>query len=123
LFAAKWMYGSWDRLAEISAAIDVIDSVKASYQGTSHKTPDTSNLVWRITYKAKELNLNTSSAARGVNEVVKALVDILSAGEAILKSSGLAIFNENRRDLLKGIQVEEEINDMPPMELSLETPS
>ncbi|KAJ7936329.1 hypothetical protein B0H13DRAFT_1589599, partial [Mycena leptocephala] len=67
LFAAKGMYGSWDRLADISAAIDVIGRVKnniamsldASCNGTSHKTPDTSNLVWRIARKARELKIKS----------------------------------------------------------------
>ncbi|KAJ7724304.1 hypothetical protein DFH07DRAFT_759106 [Mycena maculata] len=127
LFAAKGMYGSWDRLADISAAIDVIDSVKnsvamsldVSYSGRSHKTPDTSNLVWRIAHKARELKLNSSDPARAINVTVKASVDILSAGETVLKSSSLATFNKNRRDLLRGIQVIDEVDDMPPMELSL----
>ncbi|KAJ7495741.1 hypothetical protein B0H11DRAFT_1716612, partial [Mycena galericulata] len=103
LFAAKGMYGNWDRLADISAAIDVIDSVKrsvamsldASYQGTGHKTPDASNLVWRIAHKAKELKLNEYDPTRDINRVVKASVDILSAGKAVLKSASLATFNKN----------------------------
>ncbi|KAJ7448716.1 hypothetical protein FB451DRAFT_1411149 [Mycena latifolia] len=130
LFAAKGMYGNWDRLADISAAIDVIDSVKnsvamsldASYNGSSHKTPDTSNLVWRIAHKAKELNLNGYDPTRNTNSLVKPSVDILSTGEAVLKSSSLATFNKNRKDLLKGIQVDEEADDLPPMALSLVRP-
>ncbi|KAJ7016532.1 hypothetical protein C8F04DRAFT_1342897 [Mycena alexandri] len=116
LFAAKGMYGSWDRLADISAAIDVIDSVKksiamsldASYSGTGHTTPDTSNLVRRIANKARELKLNSFDSTRASNSTVKASVDILSAGEAVLKSASLATFNKNRRALLRGIPVEEE---------------
>jgi hypothetical protein len=53
LFARKGVYGSWDRLANISAAIDVLDSIQtsmtaslgASYSGTNHKDVDTSDLV------------------------------------------------------------------------------
>ncbi|KAJ7506367.1 hypothetical protein B0H11DRAFT_2219709 [Mycena galericulata] len=127
LFTAKGMYGSWERLADISAAIDVIGSVKnsiamtldASYSGKSHTHPDTSNLVWQIAHKARELKLNTYDPTRDVNDVVKASVDILSAGEAVLKSSSIATFNKNRKDLLRGIQVAEETDEMPPMELCL----
>ncbi|KAJ7679964.1 hypothetical protein B0H17DRAFT_907662, partial [Mycena rosella] len=44
LFAARGVYGNWDRLANISAAIDVLDSIQvsmvaslgASYSGTGH---------------------------------------------------------------------------------------
>ncbi|KAJ7150361.1 hypothetical protein C8R46DRAFT_855134, partial [Mycena filopes] len=125
LFAAKGMYGKWDRLADISAAIDVIESVKrnvamsldASYSGTGHKTPDTSNLVWRIAHKARELKLNGVNTARPNNTVVKASIDILTAGEHALKSASLTTFNKNRRDLLKGIQVAEEEDDLPPLGL------
>ncbi|KAJ7777577.1 hypothetical protein DFH07DRAFT_1056413 [Mycena maculata] len=130
LFAAKGIYGGWERLADISAAIDVIDSVKkniamsmdASYSGSSHRTPDTSSLVWRIANKAKELKLNSLDVSRDSTHVGKASIDILSTGEAVLKSASLATFNKNRRALLKGIQVEEEVDDLPPMDLSLEHP-
>ncbi|KAJ7698417.1 hypothetical protein B0H17DRAFT_927554, partial [Mycena rosella] len=126
LFAAKGLYANWERLADISAAIDVIDSVKksiamsldASYSGTGHKTPDTSSLVWRIGGKARELGLNTFDARRENNRVVKASV----GGEAVLKSASLATFNKNRRDLLKGLEVEEERDDMPAVDLSLASP-
>ncbi|KAF8158782.1 hypothetical protein K438DRAFT_1620272, partial [Mycena galopus ATCC 62051] len=130
LFGAKGMYGSWDRLADISAAIDVIGSVKksiaisldASYNGTGHTAKDTSNLVWRIAHKARELNLNGTDLTRDINSVVKASVNIRAAGEAALKSSSLDTFNKNRKELLKGIQVDEEDDEMPPMGLSLEYP-
>ncbi|KAJ7830242.1 hypothetical protein B0H14DRAFT_2593467 [Mycena olivaceomarginata] len=53
LFAAKGVYGGWDRLANISAVIHVLDSIQtsmaaslgASYSGTGHKDVDTSDLV------------------------------------------------------------------------------
>ncbi|KAF8208263.1 hypothetical protein K438DRAFT_1813697 [Mycena galopus ATCC 62051] len=88
LFAAKGLYGSWDRLADISAAIDVIGSVKksiamsldVSYNGTGHTKKDTSNLVWRIAHKAQELNLNGTDLTRDINSVVKASVNIRTAG-------------------------------------------
>ncbi|KAF7333999.1 hypothetical protein MVEN_02304500 [Mycena venus] len=98
-------------------------SLDASYQGTGHKAPDTSNLVWRIAHKVKELKLNAYDPNRDANNVVKVSVDILSAGEAMLKSSSLATFNKNRKELLKGIHVEEEVDEMPPMGLSLIQPT
>ncbi|KAJ7658414.1 hypothetical protein B0H17DRAFT_1145634 [Mycena rosella] len=130
LFAAKGLYANWERLADISAAINVIDSVKksiamsldTSYSGTGHKTPDTSSLVWRIAGKARELGLNTFDARRENNCVVKASVVILSMGEAVLKSASLATFNKNRHDLLKGLEVKEERDDMPAVDLSLASP-
>ncbi|KAF7334004.1 hypothetical protein MVEN_02305400 [Mycena venus] len=72
-------------------------SLDASYQGTGHKAPDTSNLVWRIAHKAKELKLNAYDPNQDANNVVK--------------------------ELLKGIHVEEEVDEMPPMGLSLIQPT
>ncbi|KAJ7740399.1 hypothetical protein B0H16DRAFT_1324510 [Mycena metata] len=126
LFAAKGMYGDWDRLANISAAIDVLTSVKsnvaismdASYAGKSHKAVDTSDLVWRVARKAKELNLNETKA----NRSAKTTTDIFSTGERLLKSSTIATFNKNRRNLLKGIVPEPEEDELPPLDLVLEPP-
>ncbi|KAJ7687389.1 hypothetical protein B0H17DRAFT_939480, partial [Mycena rosella] len=129
LFAAKGLYANWERLADISAAITVIDSVKksiamsldASYSGTGHKTPDTSSLVWRIAGKARELGLNTFDARGENNHVVKASVAFYP-WEAVLKSASLATFNKNHRNLLKGLEVEEERDDMSAVDLSLASP-
>ncbi|KAJ7648482.1 hypothetical protein B0H17DRAFT_958944, partial [Mycena rosella] len=120
------MYGDWDRLANISAAIDVLTSVKsniaismdASYAGKSHKAVDTSDLVWRVARKAKELNLNETKA----NRSAKTTTDIFSTGERLLKSSTIATFNKNRRNLLKGIVPEPEEDELPPLDLALEPP-
>ncbi|KAJ7697337.1 hypothetical protein B0H17DRAFT_870215, partial [Mycena rosella] len=114
LFAARGMYGDWDRLANISAAIDVLTSVKsnvaismdASYAGKSHKAVDTSDLVWRT--KA--------------NRSAKTTTDIFSTGERLLKSSTIAMFNKNRRSLLKGIVPEPEEDELPLLDLALEPP-
>ncbi|KAJ7848020.1 hypothetical protein B0H14DRAFT_3453381 [Mycena olivaceomarginata] len=108
LFTSKGVYGDWDRLANISAAIDILDSIKtsmaaslgASYNGTGHKDVDTSDLVGR----------------EG-----KATPDLLAVGEAVLKSSTLSTFNKKRRELLKGIVLgtEEDIDDIPTIDITL----
>ncbi|KAF7328239.1 hypothetical protein MVEN_02563800 [Mycena venus] len=123
LFTARGVYGSWDRLANISAAIDVLDSIQvsmaaslgASYSGTGHKDVDTSDLVWRVARKARELNLNTPQ----VNREGKATPDLLVVGEAALKSSTLSTFNKKRRELLKGIieVTEEDVDEIPAMDI------
>ncbi|KAJ6536232.1 hypothetical protein B0H19DRAFT_383293 [Mycena capillaripes] len=125
LFAAKGVYGGWDRLANISAAIDVLDSIKtsiaaslgASYNGTGHKDVDTSDLVWRVARKACELNLNIPQVGREG----KATPDLLVVGEAFLKSSTLATFNKKRRELFNGIisTSEEDVDDIPAMDIVL----
>ncbi|KAF7324360.1 hypothetical protein MSAN_02522500 [Mycena sanguinolenta] len=123
LFAAKGVYGSWDRLANISAAIDVLGSVKtnmaasmgASYNGIGHKDVDTSDLVWRVASKARELKLNVAQK----NREGKPTPDLLVVGETVLKSSTLSTFNKKRRELLKGIisVTEEDTDDIPTLDI------
>ncbi|KAJ7443987.1 hypothetical protein FB451DRAFT_1189776 [Mycena latifolia] len=123
LFAARGVYGNSDRLANISAAIDVLDSIQvsmaaslgASYSGTGHKDVDTSDLVWRVAHKSRELGLNKARAGREG----KATPDLLVLGEAALKSSTLTTFNKKRRELLKGIVevTEEDADELPPMDI------
>jgi hypothetical protein len=125
LFARKGVYGSWDRLANISAAIDVLDSIQtsmaaslgASYSGTGHKDVDTSDLVWRVARKASELSLNRLQADRHG----KPTPDLLVTGEAALKSSSLATFNKKRRELLKGIieVTEDNADDIAAMDIAV----
>ncbi|KAK7016044.1 hypothetical protein R3P38DRAFT_2542966, partial [Favolaschia claudopus] len=129
LFAAKGNYADWSRLANISAAIDVLSSMKinigrslgACYKGTSHKDVDTSSLVWRVARKAKDLELNTTQPNRSVT----ATPDLLLVGEAAIKSSTLAKFNKKRRELLKGIvdsetgEDEEDRDELPEMDIGV----
>ncbi|KAF7343538.1 hypothetical protein MSAN_01974300 [Mycena sanguinolenta] len=126
LFASKGVYGRWDRLANISAAIDVLDAIKtsmaaslgASYCGTGHKDVDTSDLVWRVARKAGEIHLNVSQ----LNRQAKATPDLLLVGEAALKSSSLGTFNKKRGELLKGIisTTEEDTDDIPTSDIVVE---
>ncbi|KAJ7455167.1 hypothetical protein FB451DRAFT_1049047 [Mycena latifolia] len=123
LFAARGVYGNWDRLANISASIDVLDSIQVSmvaslsalYSGTGHKDVDTSDLVWRVAHKSRELGLNKARAGREG----KATPDLLVLGEAALKSLTLTTFNKKRRELLKGIVevTEEDTDELPPMDI------
>ncbi|KAK7035128.1 hypothetical protein R3P38DRAFT_3312220 [Favolaschia claudopus] len=129
LFAAKGNYADWSRLANISAAIDVLSSMKinigrslgACYKGTSHKDVDTSSLVWRVARKAKDLELSTTQPNRSVT----ATPDLLLVGEAAIKSSTLAKFNKKRRELLKGIidsetgEDEEDRDELPEMDIGV----
>ena len=127
LFARKGVYGGWDRLANISAAIDVLDSIQrsmaaslgATYSGTGHKDADTSDLVWRVARKARELDLNR----RQVNRLGKATTDLLVAGETALKSSSIASFNKKRRELLKGIieVTEDDVDDLAALDILINT--
>ncbi|KII83571.1 hypothetical protein PLICRDRAFT_77985, partial [Plicaturopsis crispa FD-325 SS-3] len=102
LFLSKGMYGSWERLGDISAAINHIQKVKkqvglslgAKYHGRTHTTPDTSASVWKVFHKVQELGLHTFTPDRDGNDSCKATVDILLTGEKKLKSSTLGTINK-----------------------------
>ena len=129
LFAAKGLHASWDRLANISASIDILDqvqwniaiSLEAPYSGTTHTTLNTSGVVWAVANKARELKLNTFHADREGNDNIKPKVDTLATGERLLKSSTLATFNKKRRDLCLGILVEDsdDVDDIPALDLEV----
>ncbi|KAF8223885.1 hypothetical protein L208DRAFT_1411209, partial [Tricholoma matsutake] len=63
LFIAKGIYANWERLGDISAAVNYLQLIKtkvarlmrANYQGSTHRTVDTSQLVWHIANKAHKL--------------------------------------------------------------------
>lgn len=131
LFAAKGMYASWERLANISASIDILNDIKknvatsldASYKGRTHKIPDASNLIWRVALKAQELKLGIFIERREGNDEAKAVVDVLASGERLLKTSTLATFNKKLRYFKEGTAPPpddpEDIDDIPAMNLTL----
>ncbi|KAF8240975.1 hypothetical protein L208DRAFT_1020850, partial [Tricholoma matsutake] len=107
MFVAKGIYADWDRLLNISAAIDVLDEVQKnvslsldmSYRGTMHTTLDTSDLVWRVANKACELKLNEFQADHEGNSSIKETVDTLASGEHLLKLATIATFNKKLESL------------------------
>jgi hypothetical protein len=75
------------------------------YKGTSHTTPDTSDCVWKVANKVKELGLYKFEIGREGNEMAKKTVNILSLGEKRLKSSTLATFNKKVQRLHEDISM------------------
>ena len=119
LLSAKGLESTWDRLGDISAAIDYLNKIKkkvsstlSSYQRSTHTTPDTSHLVWRVADKIRDEDLQVFREKRLGNSKVKAVVDILATGEAKLKFSSLATFN-------KKISAKDEQDAIPQSQLSI----
>ncbi|KAF8225632.1 hypothetical protein L208DRAFT_1268472, partial [Tricholoma matsutake] len=118
-----------DRLANISTSIDILDevqrnvamSLEASYSGTTHTTPNTSVIVWKVADKARELKINTFISDREGNNSVKSTVDTLATGERLIKSSTLATFNKKWRNLASGIVLEDldDVDDIPALDLEV----
>jgi hypothetical protein len=88
------------------------------YGGTTHTTPDTSDLVWKVADKVRELELQIFKLQRQNhdNDNVKPVVDLLLAGEQKLKSASLATFNKKVHKLIDGHTVEEEIDEIVGMD-------
>ncbi|KII89519.1 hypothetical protein PLICRDRAFT_109156, partial [Plicaturopsis crispa FD-325 SS-3] len=125
---AKGMYGSWERLGDISAAINHIQRVKkqvgsalgAKYHGRSHTTPDTSASVWKVFHKVQELNLLKFDADRDGNDATKATVDILKSGEQKLKSSTLGTFNKKLKAFHTGVSIDDnETDELPAVAINV----
>jgi hypothetical protein len=115
------LYGSWDRLGDASAAVNHVQDVKkrigtalgTAYHGSTHTAPDTSNQVWCVADKVKHIELQTFCRDRDDNEQAKPCIDILSEGEAKLKSSSLKTFNRKIHQYLAGQSVEAEVDTLP----------
>ena len=127
MLSAKGLESTWDRLGDISAAIDYLNKIKkkmssalsSSYQRSTHTTPDTSHLVWRVADKIRDEELQVFSEKRLGNSKVKSVVDILATGEAKLKSSSLGTFNKKIFAMVKGHAYEEEQDGIPQTQLSI----
>ena len=126
LLSAKGLESTWDRLGDISAAIDYLNKIKkkvtsalSSYQRSTHTTPDTSHLVWRLADKIWDEELQVFREKRLGNSKVKAIVDVLATGEAKLKSSSLATFNKKISAMVKGHAYEDEQDGIPQTQLSI----
>ncbi|KAF8241022.1 hypothetical protein L208DRAFT_1463431, partial [Tricholoma matsutake] len=129
LFIAKGVHAGWDRLANISASVDILDevqqnvamSLEASYSGTTHTTPNTSAVVWKVTHKACKLKINTFTSDHEGNDSIKSTVDTLATSERLIKCLTLTTFNKKRRNLASGIVLEDldEVDDIPALDLDV----
>ena len=127
LLSAKGLESTWDRLGDISAAIHYLNKIKkkvssalsSSYQRSTHTTPDTSHLVWRVADKIRDEELQVFRDKRLGNSKVKPVVDILATGEAELKSSSLVTFNKKNSAMVKGHAYEDEQDGIPQIQLAI----
>lgn len=96
---AKGIYANWDRLGNLSAAINHIQTIKrqvirklAGYKGSTHTAADTTNLVLLVAKKACEhkLQSRTENRAKGI----KPVADIRQVGHRKMETSTLATFNK-----------------------------
>ena len=97
----------------------VTSAMKTGYQGTTHKDPKTDHLVWRVANKIREERLHLYTEGRTGNAKAKAVPDILTVGEAKLKSSSLNTFNRKICTMKAGGKYNEESDSLPQITLSV----
>ena len=130
LFSSKGIYSTWDRLGDISACIVQLKDIKrqtctalgVAHQGSTHHTPNTSHLVWKVADKAHELNILTFDPQRAGSSPTKLRPDLMTVGEAKLHSSSLATFNKKLQGLIAGTLHtgdEFEVDELPALGLNI----
>jgi hypothetical protein len=120
------VYANWDRLGNISAAVNylqlikkqVTKSLKTNYQGNTHKNADTRALVWRIADKALELLLQKEIPDRDVP--AKTSVNIRAFGQQKFESSSLATFNKKILEIKSGQKPTPEVDELSPVRLEMD---
>ncbi|KAF7358963.1 hypothetical protein MSAN_01236700 [Mycena sanguinolenta] len=108
LLQAKGMTSTWDRLGNISAAIvhlqrvkkKVAEALNGAYRNTSHTTPDTSQMVFRVANKAASERLQQFAKKK-------------------INSSTLKTFNKKLTAMIEGHSFEEEEDECPAAMLTL----
>ncbi|KAF9222112.1 hypothetical protein BS17DRAFT_838783 [Gyrodon lividus] len=126
-FAAKGVYASWDRFGNISATVDLLQSVckqvghalGIAYHGISHATPDMSAAINKVAHKVGKLDLHVFKPNRLENDSIRPVVDTLAAGEQKLKSLTLATFNRKVSGMIAGEGFEIEEDETPQVSFNL----
>jgi hypothetical protein len=127
LLQAKGVQSTWDRLGNISAAVDVLkklkkqvaSAMKTAYQGSTHKVPKTDHLVWRVAKKVHEEELHLYAEDRTGNAKAKIVPDVISVGEAKLLSASLNTFNRKVHAMVEGRIYDEEVDTLPQNTLAV----
>ncbi|KDR79156.1 hypothetical protein GALMADRAFT_50034, partial [Galerina marginata CBS 339.88] len=100
LFAAKGIYADWDRLGNISAAVNYLQLIKkrvtkslgTSYQGSTHKKTPAAVLVKRISDHVRELKFQHKLLNRAVQS--KLVCNTHRVGYRKFETASLATYNK-----------------------------
>lgn len=114
------MYSNWERLGNISAAINhlqnikkqVFESMETSYHGSTHTKANTAHLVWRIANKSLELKLQCKIIGRENSSHTKLSPELRALGRQKFKSSSLATFNKKIEEFKQGLPVSNEVDEI-----------
>ena len=137
LFLFRGIHANWERLGNLSAICALLSFFKkhcgaqlgSRYSGSSHTRPDASSYIWRIVEKARDERLNEYIPGRKGPDVL----DSIKKGDKLVRGSTLESFN--RKTVLKSARYrdpanmllpdegndEEEVDDIPPMDMNLDS--
>ena len=125
----KGLHSTWDRLGDISAGVFHLQNIKkqvaralsSAYGGSTHKTPDTSNIAWSVVQKVSEYDLMIFKLNREGNRQAKKSVNTLLTGEQGIKTTTLMNFNKMVREMaVSGDCADDEEDELPPLALLTE---
>jgi hypothetical protein len=130
LFAAKGIYADWERLGNISAAVNYLQLIKkrvtrslgTSYQGSTHNLKNTPAIVFviRIANHVQELKFQQELQSRH-NVQSKTVPNLHRVGYRKIETSSLATYNKKMEELKMGRGFDaDETDDISPAEF-LET--
>lgn len=130
MFAAKGIYSNWERLGNIAAAINhlqsvkkqVSQSIKSNYQGTGHPKPDLSVGVRRISDKSEEHQFEKKIIKRLENRRIKQTSNLIGGGYKKYESASLASFNKKIDNLKDGIPSNNEVDEIAPLGINVCSP-
>lgn len=128
LFSSKGIYGSWDRLGEVSAAIVELQDVKkhfgdmleTSYKNLTKKPADVAVLVWRIADTVGDLKIQKTEI-RAMNVTAQRAPDLFAVGWGKIASSTLRTFNKKMRAIIEGNVFDAEIDELAAPAFSFDT--
>ncbi|KJA21727.1 hypothetical protein HYPSUDRAFT_112390, partial [Hypholoma sublateritium FD-334 SS-4] len=102
LLHAKGLEATWDRLGDVSLAIDYLNFIKRlvsvvmklSHKNRSHSDVDTAHLVKKVADLAHEQGLQIFNPHHVENPQMNEVVNVLTTGMQKILSSTLATFNK-----------------------------
>jgi len=124
---------TWERLGNISAIGDLLQSVKkevtnalgCSYQNSTRDPTDTAKSSWRIAGAMRDTGLNGGMYDQDGNHMAKKTAFILLVSEKHMKLSTVTTFNKKIKHLHEGY-VDElhelDIDDVPAVRIAHEVP-
>ncbi|EIW75109.1 hypothetical protein CONPUDRAFT_159245 [Coniophora puteana RWD-64-598 SS2] len=125
---SRGMNGNWERIGHGAACIKQAAASKLKVpeilgiypQSRSHTTPETRHITVTALRKVLDKQLLVYVPGRGLSsKTVKPMTDLMAVGRSKLESQALADFNKRLQQLQNGLEVDDEVDDIPPSQIVL----